>query len=1340
MSKTFKPKNSKRRFAAFGLGAVLFCTVGLTAACDASSSSSTDDEQEQAAKIDTQVLKNGNFEFYDDKDGKYLISSPNNWSAGSAGNSSDSMSGIINTDYEKWQAFTDDTLPATLKANNELKSDDENKVDYNGMMPDDLPFKNTHDADDKEFEVAAEDYISNPYTHEYSWDDEGNLIDLSGNIVTTYEDDDGNVFLDEDKTQPLETSVLMIHNYVDDDNYGSQKYYSSSTSLSLEANTAAKISVWVKTDELYYGGNNDTRTKVEDSRGAYIKVTQSVGGSTVDSFFIKNIDTSVINPDGDNNGWVEYTVYVQACAYAETSISITVGLGENSMYTVEGYAFFDDISFTKYRNLEMLIEDCGYENDVDFFEAVEDTTCTLLSDKNEKIYRTDKFTYSDENGEHVISNNYCGDFIYFIDLATSSSLQNIVLNDSNAKAGLTVDSNGYVNSKSTAYSRFDLGVLDNGAGNAYLPRELASAGKSVNTSEDILANLTLSSTDESWKNAFNGSVYKNRLVPALESALTLPYADNEMSALLMFSAQGAAYETQITHSSFKVFGSNNSNETDTQYKIVSFWVKTSDLNGNTAATVTVTDVNDKENSASFTLDSTTVSAVSIDNNDDVYSGWVQCFVLVANDLEEDKDFKITVNFGLTDIKDTNFTSYHNGWVAITNINVLSVDEDAFAYANNSSYAATLTFSEKSSSVNNAFDTEAGGGYGIESDIVNPANYTGVNGNSVYVGGASSSNGYDDVNRNDFAGLINKDYVENYANCAWFTSLTQAITNLDTDNFWDKVAGPYSVQPLLIVNAARTVADEPAGVYNYGFIGKNSSVSSSSYTAISVRVKVSAGAVATVYLVDSDKEVMSYAFPGYSFWYDDEGNVLKGEPDENWTDSEQKANILYTLRADGLYEADGKLYANFYNLSKYYYNESLRYFDENGEAVLFDDLKGDENYYLSATDRSELAPHYLVTDSKTRVYSYVSGTETNGNLIYNYVVNDKADTSLTVYGFDKSYARYDTTNFTSTPYSFTIDGRATNPDAADVVDKWITVTFYVHTGSESKDYRLELWSGYRNEANTDGVQQNSYVLFDYSYASIDESGYSSLLGYYTDRIIEDYKSNLSGPFASNGENIAYYENLAGEGGKSDVYKYDAKYFTYSLYDSSAYVPFNETVADENETGYDYLYSDYKESLAYLKIEDVKAENGLENTDPTMAMFIDYSAVDQSISIGTADDDDEEEDSVTTTDNTNLALLISSICMVVAILIAIAAVVIKDFLKKAKKKKTVGKNTYNFSKNKRYVRKYVKANGEINESENGESNADSADETVEAEETQNGEETAESVKDEEQSGGNDENSDK
>jgi hypothetical protein len=1301
MSKTYKSKNLKFKNVAYGIATVaISCLIGMTAAC--SDSSDDDDDEKVTTKQDTQILKNGNFEFFDDNDGYYYISSPDNWTGSSNGSSSDSISGVIKTDYDSWKAFTDPDLPTILDDNDDLDDDDDDKIDYNGVLQDDLPYKDTHAAtkSDAEADNGDLDYIDNPYTHTYSWDSTGKLIDASGNEVTTYKDDDGKYYLDEALTKPVETSVLMIHNYDEDNNYGTEYYFSSSTELTLEANTAAKISVWVKTVELTFAGSTGDRTKVTDSMGAYIKVDQTVGGNSLDSFYIKNINTSGVT---ENNGWVQYNVYVQACDYAETTLTLTLGLGENSRYLVEGYAFFDDATFTKYRDADAMKEANGGETAFD--ELVSETTCGLLSEADDKKYRTDKVTVWTENGKkeyNYYKDNY--DFYINLNLAdvaiTTPDSGKITFDSSSLAMGLTVDDDNYTTSKVAANVKGDASTISTNT-SAYIPYNLNSGKK---TDGDVLANVTITSAGITNGSSIFGD-YNTRLSESLKNAVNLPGAADSQNAFVMLSTEGAAYQANITNSLFTVDANS--------YKVVSFWIKTSDMKGDTAATITVKDTSDKDNTSSFTVDTTTISQTdisvgssSVTNDDntykDIYDGWVQCFVLVSNTLDDDsRTFEITVNFGATTIKDTTDSSYRPGWVAITNMTVIEVDETSFGYIS-SDTSATLSFSEEETSTDTAFDTEYGDYEDISNKIVRPSNYNGYNATSaaVTVGGQTPStdeagkalqDAINQKNKHELAGLICKDGILNY-------NLGSAITALngitDKDSAWNILTQGtnesvnYTVQPLLIVNTLRTLAETNA-IYSYGYVGESQSLSEDSYTAISVKVKVSAGAIAKVYLIDPDtKDVLNFNLPTYTFWYDDDGNVLKDEPDEDADTATQKANIAYKLDSTGLYtDADGKYYANIYNLKREYYNEQATYYDADGNDYIYEDLKDGVIYYADAA-ATKYAPHYLVTDDGDRVYSYIEGL--NGNATYYYMVEDVVSTDYVVHGFDTNVAklRYEGVTDENSKYVFTIDA-TTEEGKALYADKWVTVNFYVHTGNQEKTYRLELWSGDRNVLKADelGVTENSYVLFDYSLADLDEDTYNDLVSYYTDGIIEDYRANLNGEYASNDKAINYYENLAGTN-KSTKYNYLAKYYTYTLYDSTNYLPFNEDTAEDTETGYSYTYSDYAESLAYLRVEDSEA------TTPSMSMFIDYSTCSQEITIGTAedvtDDDDDDDD---TTSETNVWLLVSSICLVVALIVAILAILIKDLLKKRKTRKTAGKNNYNYNKNKRYVKKYTKANGAV-----------------------------------------------
>ncbi len=1351
MSKKFKTRSAKYKSAIFGIVAVAASFAMFASAC-ADTTTNEEEDTNTSTKVDEQVLKNGNFEFFSDNDGTYIIGTPDNWSSatGSSATASDSASGVIGTTAEDWSKLTDPELPQKLWDNAALETDDENYVNYNAM-PEDLPFKDPASAileneDDDEddqtddyYIAAGAEYIANPNTHNYRWveDESGNkvLYDAEGNQVTYYTDEDGNYYTSSDLSadSAIESNVLMIHNYVDDDKQGTETYYSSSTTLTLEANTAAKISVWVKTSDLYYGGNNDARTEVKDQRGAYIQLAQTVGGTSLENFRIENINTDVLNPydeesgtwEKGNNGWVQYTLYVSACDYAETTITLTVGLGRSSVYTLEGYAFFDDITYEKYLNIGEMVDAAGGEETFNGQVAgTPSTTCTLMSEADEKIFPVDKAIYNQlPSPVEQYSNNY----YYYIDLATSASQtasgqrDNVILSDDNLKVDLTVDDDGYVSSRGNGSATYSGLTKPQSNQTTYLNKDL-----NINVADDIIAKLEI---DSSWTWSLE-SRYGAVLEDELKTAAELPATDGTADVLLMLSARGAAYEAVISDPSFTF------SEGDSGYKIVSFWIKTDELTDANTVTVTARQTGDSENEASFQVDSTTVDPVTINDTEDVYNGWVQCFALVScsEDLIGSESFELVINYGATTIKSTTSSDYYGGWYAIANISVLSVDETAFGYADTETRAAALSITEEASDSTNIDDPLYSGQ--IDSEIAVPSSYKGVNGGSASVQNVPVEvSDYDRVNNYDLAGLINKDNFDAYKTA--YSHLLDQVENstiLDAlfgeNATWDTAVGATVTQPLLIVNTARTFAERTA-VYNYGYIGSDSSVSADSYLAISVRVKVSEGAKATVYLVDTaTKQPLSFNTPAYTFWYDNDGNVLKGEPDEDWTREQQRANIAYTLRDDGLYEDEnGNLYANLYNLAHEYFDERANYFDAQGNAVAFDNLVEGEIYYADA-QKTAYAPHYLVTDDGDRVYSYVSGVD--GGVVYNYFVDGEVDTERQIKAFDTNVAVPRYTGGESNPYALTVDAIA-NPEIAG---KWVTVNFFVHSGSVEKSYRLELWSGSRDEQTSEGVLDGSYVMFDYSAVSLDEDTYSSLISHYSGNIIEAYRNALRAAdssivFDSNDENIAYYEALAAEKGVDvNLYNYIAEYYTYTLYDSTSYIPFNADTAEEGESGYNYAYSDYSEELAVLKVEDMlryDAEgNATVSGSPLVNMFIDYSTTDKDISMTNSSDvtDDEEDTTTTPADTTNIWLLVSSIVMVVAILIAIAVLLLRDLRKKVKARPQAGKNTYNYKKNRRYVRTYVKEHGETtvrDENEGGETTDGQTDTPAEEQPQANVEET-------------------
>lgn len=1320
-----------------------FSLTGAAAACKKTEDNDSDEEDKKTSVVDEQLLKNGNFEVYEVPDeAVHLIKTPTSWTRG--GSSSYTMSGIIGTSDKSWKELTDSALAGKLDANNDLDPKDSDYkdlyVNYNGMKSSDLLYKdvykalNKEDGETEEQEKARKEFIENPKTHYNVHEKDGLLYGyVDGEEVRVYENEDGDYFLDEKFEQPI-SHVLMVHNYATAHNGISQNY--SSVNIELPANTSAEISLWVKTAYLKHSQGAD----VEQDRGANITVTHTAGSTTLDDFAITSINTEKLT--GENgavsedyatkyNGWVEYTVYINACDFASSTITLKLGLGETDNLT-EGYAFFDDVKVTKYTSLD----DSTYPDNKAAIDSG-NASCTLLSDESEKKFVADVY---ERNGGEVKDERSSKNFHYLIDLASESNYAPIPF--ASATAGLTVDDDNYVSVSSKEYNGKKLGFSS-----------IESVGEDVKTIKDfpvlgtekdllayVKAGHTFTQSETEFYNVLNEGLKGADKLPKVDAN-----TDNNM--LVIASYFGAAYTTSFD---LTVAGKER--------KIVSFWVKTYDMKGSTAATVKISDKDDKSVNAGVNVDSTNVKTDIDDENKDIYNGWVQCFFFINNETDDTKTLKVDFSFGNTTIKGTTLNNYKYGWAALANMQSLVVDEDVFAYTGSGDYNATIMLSEDDEKKTNVFDEVYGSQTNeIKETIVNPSTYQGVNGgSSAIVNNGTISLPFDDINKNANAGLINKEYFKNYADNeaenGWYGKLLTAFnkSGVDAATAWSEIFGSTSQQPLIIVNSLRdaylrekgATADNfekyyyknddgvfvtakdteydkereyytKADVMNYGFIGSNQTISANGYSTVSVKVKVSRGAVAYVYLIDtaSGKDVLKFSAPSYTFRYDEDGNVIKAEIDDKASLSEQRANILYSLRDDGLYEdKDGKLYANVWNYTKVYKDESLTYYKD-GKIVNFDDLKDGETYY-SDEQCTKIANHYLTATDGTKLYEYKNGA-------YYYMVEGKS--TVEVNAFDTAYAKYDYTGV-SEEYFVKIDG-----NDETVADKWITVNFVVNAGSETKSYRLELWSGARDQLNSDECKEGSAVLFDYSYASVSDN---SLMSWYESEIIDAYKQLLieknlleEGATPTSTENIKYYaELLDGKITDADLAKYEilknytAHYYTFSLYDSANFHPFNKDVADENQTGYDYDVNNYSETLAYLSIKD----------EDTYTVFTDYSAIDQSFTLGTDNSSGDTDDGDKDSDNTTVWLLVSSILLVVAMLFTIISIMVRDMIKKSRRNKAVANNNYNQNKRNRYIRKLHINKEEI---EDVDRNAENAEEEAPVEESAEAEEPAKTVEAEE-----------
>lgn len=1420
MSENNYLKSKKRKSVIALLAAAAVTCTGFAAAC-----AKTDKEEKPTAlapkQEDTQLLKNGNFEFFNYpseeyiKDGKavYLIKTADSWTR--SGDSSNAMSGIIGTSSYEWDRLTAAELRGKLEYNADIKTTDDDYVDYNGMKARDLLYKDTYaamlsaedvedsyikyqtyedyfgiterdgkhyfgdkevkkrenegsESKDNEYYFVNEDgslgesvrfaLIDNPGTP-FKFTDNGNesyYEDENGKKVTVYKDDNGNHYYDEELKFPCD-NVLMVHNFPSNNSYNGISQYFASQTITLEANTAAEISVWVKTSDLKF---DKGYSQLDDQdRGAFIEVSQTVNGTSLDSFKIKAINTEKIisqnkdNPSAieQNNGWLKYTIYVNACDFADSTIQLNLGLGQSAnSEKCTGYAFFDNVSVEKFRSLdEKALDDNGNETSEykssynAYATAIEanKTYCTLTSDADDKIFTAD--TNIRYHGSSVSSPEYLRNsrhFRYLIDLASENgtgvegNYQPLTFGKDNTTVQLTAQKSegkwyavGTLDGETVKNNSIVSGINKSDTENYNLPKNVKGG---IDTSKDLAG---VFGTD--GINGISGFDYSKKLNDALTGDNgfdKLPGYASGNNMLVLHSARGAAYTSAVSATTFTLGYDER--------MIVSFWVKTADMGGTPAATVKITDVDDEDSSATFTVD-TTNKTTSFGDDKDIYNGWVRCFMFVENTCDDkdevtgeyvSKTFKMEFSFGVTDVANASASSFNYGWAAFANLQTLKINEKIYGLTSAGDTAVKFSFTEDGDDNDHKGFADASGISDVKKEISKPGDYNGVNGGSSSVSDNIYSDGYDAQNTNGLAGLINKDGFKDYAN--WQT-IRDAFNSSNSDAVaaWNEVFGEDCYQPLIIINNLRQyienasanentytnyyilAEDDYSGnvvsyngkkyrratsddkysedteyfsfAVNYGFVSENKNVAADSYQTVSIKVKASNGANAYVYLVDSNtREVLTYSTPKYTFYYDDEGNVLNTAYDkDDMTDEEHRAAIVYKLRKDGLYESvdstDKTLYANLNNLTKSYkyykYETRGKYFtdDKGVNEILFDDLVDGETYYYQD---GKVADHFLCTESGKRVYEYVDGT-------YYYLVDGKRENAVKSFDTEKAPYRYVAPE-NSTPYMVNIDN-------ATYGDDWVTVNFFIHTGSEGLDYRIEVWNGERGSSgiNEDGTYTTGAVAFDYSAYSATSDNYSTLRSEYETKLINQYKQileskNLLDKAEVKTETVAFFESLVKEliadGSLTEndvkgVDEYSALYYTYTLYDSAAYEPFNADTAAEGETGYEYKISDNAETLGFFIYEN-KEENSYN-------VFADYSAVDKNVERTTVEDDgdeDKDEDE----DPTNFWLYIASIVLVVALLVTLVSLLLRDLLKKkrrTKNEKSLQKN--NYRQRKRYIRK-------------------------------------------------------
>ncbi len=1159
-----KTNNSRRKnkFLALCLSVLMLTsTAAAFASCakdttSSDSSSSSSDSTETTPK-DTYIVTNAGFETFDDKDGENLIgTSVTGWTR--SVNSETSGSALSS----KAASGIVDTADDAWKNLTESK--------LGSVTIDDLVADESL-AESKWESMSAKDKLE--YYKAYEEETDEDADDLSFYESFNIDSDDlpasdmknpGTHYAADDTKNKDKTNVLMIHNEYSNstyNNFGTAQKFTSSSTVTLSAGTSATFSVWVKTSDLT---STDSAGNVQAAvdKGAYISVTNSVGSTSLDPLEIVNINTETMTGLEATNGWKQYSFVLHGASFADTTFTIVLGLGKGSSSSrgdfVNGYAFFDDIECKTMQTPETTADANAKLFDIEATKA----------EKSVKAANADKAVYGLD---------YSG--------AADSSDLPLILSIDDTKE--TIGSKDY-----TAESWINPGVTD--FDTAYDVTEVLNAS--------ALNNRTALVGTETKPNNYAQIVYDK-------------YFQNDQSTdmLLLLSASGAPYTAKSALPSFSFTLSKD------EYLAVSFFVKTSNMSGYTGAGISLVDGTTKTSISS--LDTTAITPVSVGEGDslveDIHNGWQQCFFFVTNETDNAIDFHFEFTFGPTSLKDSTASSYQPGFAAFKDFKSYSLDEKTYACATSGTYTQVISLvGDTDEAAGDAgFDVATGvPTNAIENGYAIPKNYKGVYSDNALVTGSGASDG---INKNETAGLLNKEHEANYSDILHALALaenTHVPSGTPTAATWESVFGNETTQPLVIYNKdAQTKA--------YGYIGTTATFAADAYATLSLRVKT-VGTTASVYLIDTDNEKRESSLTigaKATYWYDADGNVCASDPSKS--DFDEKTDVAFKLQPNGLYKVnadwegakDVDKDAYFANLSAYAETD-----DEQNKLV----AEGGVSYNYT---------NKWLNDGNDGIAFYHKDGKYYADSNYKTAVSDLASVATLPRRTDKA------------------DKKALEFVNVNTNGEWATVTFYVHTGSTAKSYRLEVWSGNRAGSASDA---NSYVAFDANKpADVDATSFGNLVKERKDEVSKD----------------DWFESV------------------FSFYDTDKFLRYDET-ADKNNVGNSYKSynsATYTQGVAYLKYAQSDA----------FELYADYAYSDTSVAA-----DVEEEESTTpnettpTGDTMNVWLLISSIAIAAVLLLAVASLLIRKVILR-KRRSGATKPVVKVSKPKKEKKAKAKAEKEV-----------------------------------------------
>ena len=701
-----KEKNRKNKFLALLLSMFMATSVSVAfSSCgddeeetDSSTSTETEKDDEEVVLDKDELISNALFSKNAYDASKPIVTSVTGWTrsrnsttSGTA-SESDSASGIIDVDEEKWKDLTTsgiDVAPETL-------TEDEAKAKWDSMTTKDkLEYYKAWKDDDANDDKKITDL---DFYESFNIDvDDLPFVEGEGDVLQA---------IANPKSHPdaTDSRVLMIHNEKTTETYlGTAQKFTSTSTVTVKSGETAKFSVWVKTSNLVGSSANNVPDETAHNKGAYIQITHSVGGKSLDPLEIKNINTANVE---ENNGWVKYEFALRGSPMASSTFSMVLGLGQsggtNKEEYVNGFAFFDDISCEIVKSDEVVLD--GYES------------FTLASSKEQKVQEAKK-----------VGNKFALNFENIGNVNSAESLD-----------GWTISATTEKNTSGQIYSTVS-GV--DGA----IP--VPNLNGYIDTPYDVIKVLNLKDLEtlklgDGTDNTTAKKVYTNY------------FADDDFlgdkDALVLLSKNGASYKAEKEISI--AMG----------HSALSFFVKTSEMKGFTGAGVKF-EPNESDyasNQEISNIDTTTVVEEDSDND-----GWQQIFFFFENKTDSVQTAKLTLSFGPTSgLIDSDKSSFYEGFAVFADFKSYTLTEKEFDCATSGTYAkmVTLEVPEEENQTDSGFDS-AGSlkSSSIKDGFANAKNYTGVYSDSAFIGGGDSLKS----NALTTAGLLNKQYADNYASIA-----------------------------------------------------------------------------------------------------------------------------------------------------------------------------------------------------------------------------------------------------------------------------------------------------------------------------------------------------------------------------------------------------------------------------------------------------------------------------------------------------------------------------------------------------------------------------------------------